>query len=69
MGGRPAGACRQPARVVLSCTDPPPSLRRSPCRMWWWVGGPLALSAAAYVIYGWKGLVFWVGQALLRWVA
>ncbi|PSC73069.1 alkane 1-monooxygenase [Micractinium conductrix] len=34
-------------------------------RMWWWVGGPLALSAAAYVIYGWKGLVFWVGQALL----
>ncbi|KAL4431961.1 hypothetical protein ABPG77_000228 [Micractinium sp. CCAP 211/92] len=34
-------------------------------RMLWWVGGPLALAGAAFVAYGWKGLAFAVGQAVV----
>lgn len=36
------------------------------CRMVWWVGCPLALATAAFVLYGWAGLTFAVGQALIR---
>ena len=50
-----AAACapaRLPARVA--------------CRMVWWVGCPLALASAAFAFYGWAGLTFAVGQAVIR---
>ncbi|KAL4459083.1 hypothetical protein ABPG75_013948 [Micractinium tetrahymenae] len=34
-------------------------------RMLWWVCGPLALAGAAFLAYGWKGLTFAVGQAVV----
>lgn len=43
-----------------------PPLARLACRMVWWVGCPLALASAAFAFYGWAGLTFAVGQAVIR---
>jgi alkane 1-monooxygenase len=33
--------------------------------MVWWVACPAAIAATAFAVYGWKGLAFWAGQALV----
>ncbi len=35
-------------------------------RMVWWLACPAGLAAAAFALYGWKGLAFWTGQAVGR---
>lgn len=34
--------------------------------MVWWLACPAGLAAAAFALYGWKGLAFWAGQAVGR---
>lgn len=34
-------------------------------RMLWWLGGPTFLASAVFFAFGWKGLAFAVGQAVI----